>query len=49
MNKYLVYLFIITNFIFCSNINAQENIMILKLKDGDVKIQLFSVEKTVLH
>ena len=28
-------------FLFNSNINAKENIMILKLKDGDVKIELF--------
>ena len=35
----LTFIFIIINF---SNINAKENIMILKLKDGDVKIELFS-------
>tara|TARA_B100000686_G_C16577547_1_gene856320 strand:- start:369 stop:929 length:561 start_codon:yes stop_codon:yes gene_type:complete len=28
--------------ILISNINAKENIMILKLKDGDVKIELFT-------
>ncbi len=32
----LIYLLILT-----SNINAKENIMILKLKDGEVKIELF--------
>ena len=34
----LIIIFIFINF---SNINAKENIMILKLKDGDVKIELF--------
>jgi len=34
--KILILLFILTN-----NIMAEENIMILKLKDGDVKIELF--------
>ena len=33
----LIYLLILI-----SNINAKENIMILKLKDGDVKIELFT-------
>ena len=28
--------------ILISNLNAKENIMILKLKDGDVKIELFT-------
>ena len=28
--------------ILTTNINAEENIMILKLKDGDVKIELFN-------
>ena len=39
MSKYFFY----NNFfnIFINNINAQENTMILKLKDGDVKIELF--------
>ena len=36
--KLLILLF----FLFQNNINAKENIMILKLKDGDVKIELFS-------
>jgi cyclophilin family peptidyl-prolyl cis-trans isomerase len=34
--KFLILFFIITN-----NLIAEENIMILKLKDGDVKIELF--------
>jgi cyclophilin family peptidyl-prolyl cis-trans isomerase len=34
--KLLIFFFIITN-----NLIAEENIMILKLKDGDVKIELF--------
>ena len=34
--KFLIFFFILTN-----NITAEENIMILKLKDGDVKIELF--------
>ena len=28
-------------FLFTNQLKAQENIMILKLKDGDVKIELF--------
>jgi len=36
ISKTLILLFLITN-----NINAEENMMILKLKDGDVKIELF--------
>ena len=36
--KLLILLF----FLFQNNIYAKENIMILKLKDGDVKIELFS-------
>ena len=36
INKILILFFIITN-----NTIAEENIMILKLKDGDVKIELF--------
>ena len=34
--KFLILFFILTN-----NIIAEENIMILKLKDGDIKIELF--------
>jgi len=41
MNKILVNLLIIF-FILTNNINAKENVMILKLKDGDVKIELFN-------
>ena len=38
MNKiFFLILFLIINF----NANAEENMMILKLKDGDVEIQLF--------
>ena len=35
--KLIIFLF----FFFQNNINAKEDIMILKLKDGDVKIELF--------
>jgi cyclophilin family peptidyl-prolyl cis-trans isomerase len=40
MNK-LILKFLILFFILTNNIIAEENIMILKLKDGDVKIELF--------
>ena len=40
MNKILINLFILFFFIINQSI-AEENIMILKLKDGDVKIELF--------
>ncbi|MDA9162431.1 peptidylprolyl isomerase [Candidatus Pelagibacter ubique] len=40
MNK-LITKFLILFFILTNNIIAEENIMILKLKDGDVKIELF--------
>jgi cyclophilin family peptidyl-prolyl cis-trans isomerase len=41
MNRYFIK-FLILFFVISSNhLNAKENIMILKLKDGDVKIQLF--------
>jgi cyclophilin family peptidyl-prolyl cis-trans isomerase len=36
ITKFLIFFFLLTN-----NIIAKENIMILKLKDGDVKIELF--------
>ena len=39
MLKLINIIFII--FILTNNLNAKENIMILKLKDGDVKIELF--------
>ena len=40
MNK-LITKFLILFFILTNNIIAEENIMILKLKDGDIKIELF--------
>ena len=40
MNKFITK-FLILFFILTNNTNAEENIMILKLKDGDIKIQLF--------
>ena len=40
MNKFITK-FLILFFILTNNIIAEENIMILKLKDGDIKIQLF--------
>ena len=40
MNKFIIK-FIILFLILTNNIIAEENIMILKLKDGDVKIELF--------
>jgi cyclophilin family peptidyl-prolyl cis-trans isomerase len=41
MNKFIIK-FLILFFILTNNIIAEENIMILKLKYGDVKIELFS-------
>ena len=40
MNKLLIKILILF-FLLTNNIIAEENIMILKLKDGDVKIELF--------
>jgi cyclophilin family peptidyl-prolyl cis-trans isomerase len=40
MNKFITK-FLILFFILPNNIIAEENIMILKLKDGDIKIELF--------
>jgi len=40
MNKFILK-FLILFFILTNNTIAEENIMILKLKDGDVKIELF--------
>ncbi len=40
MNK-LITKFLILFFILTNNVTAEENIMILKLKDGDLKIELF--------
>ena len=34
-------LILVIFFVFQTNINSKENLMILKLKDGDVKIELF--------
>ena len=42
MNKYLVNIIFIISLIFFNNAYSMENIMILKLKTGDVKIELFS-------
>jgi len=42
MKKLLINLIIIFFLILSINLKAKENIMILKLKDGDVKIKLFS-------
>ena len=41
MNKNLVNIIFIISLIFFNNAYSKENIMILKLKDGDVKIELF--------
>ena len=41
MNKYLINIVFIISLIFFNNAYSKENIMILKLKDGDVKIELF--------
>ena len=40
MNRFLTKIFILF-FLITNQSIAQENIMILKLKDGDVKIELF--------
>ena len=40
MNKFIIK-FLILFFILTNNTIAEENIMILKLKDGDIKIELF--------
>ena len=48
MNKYLVNLIIFINLMFFTNTYAKDNIMILKLKTGDVKIELFN-EVAPLH
>ena len=42
MNKYLINIIFIISLIFSTNTHSKENIMILKLKTGDVKIELFS-------
>ena len=42
MNKYLANIIFIISLLFFNNSYSKENIMILKLKTGDVKIELFS-------
>ncbi len=42
MNKYLINITFIISLIFLNNAYSKENIMILKLKNGDVKIELFN-------
>ena len=42
MNRYLANIIIFISLMFFSNTYAKDNIMILKLKTGDVKIELFS-------
>ncbi len=42
MNKYLINLVFFISLIFFNNANSKENVMILKLKDGDVEIELFN-------
>ena len=42
MNKYLTNIIFVISLIFFNNAYSKENIMILKLKNGDVKIELFS-------
>ena len=42
MNKYLVNIIFFISLMFFNNAYSKENIMILKLKTGDVKIELFS-------
>ena len=42
MNKYLINIIFSISLMFFNNIYSKENIMLLKLKDGDVKIELFS-------
>ena len=41
MNKYLINIVFIISLIFFNNAYSKENLMILKLKTGDVKIELF--------
>ena len=40
MNKFIIKILLLI-FLITNNVTAEENIMILKLKDGDVKIELF--------
>ncbi len=41
MNRYLINIIIFISLVFFNNAYSKENIMILKLKTGDVKIELF--------
>ena len=41
MNKFIVFIQFIFLIFFINNLYAKENIMILKLKDGDVKIEMY--------
>ena len=41
MNKLILLFQIFFLIIYTNNLQAEENIMILKLKDGDVKIELY--------
>jgi cyclophilin family peptidyl-prolyl cis-trans isomerase len=41
MNKYLINLIVLISLIFFNKVYSKENIMILKLESGDVKIELF--------
>ena len=40
MNKFIIKILLLI-FLTTNNVTAEENIMILKLKDGDIKIELF--------
>ncbi|MDC0054519.1 peptidylprolyl isomerase [Candidatus Pelagibacter sp.] len=42
MNKYLASIICIISLLFFNNVHSKENIMLLKLKTGDVKIELFN-------
>ncbi len=42
MNRYLFSVIVFINLVFFNNVYSKENLMILKLKTGDVKIELFS-------
>ena len=41
MNKHFISFIVLINLMFFNNVNSKENIMILKLKNGDVKIEMF--------
>jgi len=42
MNKYIANMIFIISLLFFNNAYSKEDIMILKLKNGDVKIELFA-------